>query len=76
MTLKLGERQRETSDLRERLEKETTALKDALQNEIKARETDRDNFQAQLEKLENDARNERKELQKQLAQQQQQVVAQ
>ena len=62
----LGERQRETSDLRDRLEKETTALKDALQNEIKARESDRDNFQAQLEKLENDSRKERNELQNQL----------
>ena len=37
-----------------------------MQNEIKARETDRDNFQAQLEKLENDARNERNDLQNQL----------
>ena len=62
----LGERQRETSDLRDRLEKETNALKDALQNEIKARESDRDNFQAQLEKLENDSRKERNELQNQL----------
>ena len=41
-------------------------MKDALQNEIKARESDRDNFQAQLEKLENDSRKERNELQNQL----------
>ena len=62
----VGERKKETSELRDRLEKETSSLKDALKDEIKAREIDRDNFQAQLHKLEKEAKNERNELQKQL----------
>ena len=61
-----GERQKETSELRDQLEKETSSLKDALKDEIKARELDRDNFQAKLDKLEQEAKDERVELQKQL----------
>ena len=44
------------------MEKETSDLKNALQKEIKHRESDRDNFQAQIKKLEKEARDERKEL--------------
>ena len=37
-----------------------------MQNEIKARESDRDNFQVQLQTVEKEAKNERDELQRQL----------
>lgn len=61
-----GERQKEASELRDRLEKETLALKDALNNEIHARVSDRKDLQAQLDKLAKESKDERDELQKQL----------
>ena len=48
------------------MEKETLALKDALNNEIHARVSDRKDLQAQLDKLAKESKDERDELQKQL----------